>query len=150
MAHTYTVDASVFLNAFNPYEPGHDDSRDLLASLQEHAVPIIVPALLLAEVTAAVARGRDDEQLAREFSHNVGRLPHLLRIPVDDTLAHQAVDAAARFRLRGSDAVYAAVALRFGSTLITLDREQRERVGGALEALTPAEALEERAKGFSP
>jgi hypothetical protein len=33
------------------------------------------------------------------------------------------------------------VALRFGSTLVTLDREQRERVANALPTCTPTEAL---------
>jgi len=27
MGGPYTVDASVFLNAFNPYETGHDESQ---------------------------------------------------------------------------------------------------------------------------
>jgi len=56
-------------------------------------------------------------------------------------LALQAAGAAARYKLCGSDAVYAAVALRFGSTLVTLDREQQERMGAALTACTPLEAL---------
>lgn len=33
--------------------------------------------------------------------------------------------------------VYAAVALRFGSTLVTRDREHEERVGGVLPVVTP-------------
>jgi predicted nucleic acid-binding protein len=37
----------------------------------------------------------------------------------------------------------AAVALRFGSTLVTLDREQRERVAGVVPSRLPAEALGE-------
>lgn len=53
----------------------------------------------------------------------------------------QASDVAAQFHTLGSDAVYAAVAIRFGTTLLTLDREQRERVGEVLTARTPAEAL---------
>lgn len=56
-------------------------------------------------------------------------------------LAQQATDLAAQHRLRGSDAVYAAVALRFGSTLVTLDKQQSERVAGAVATLWPAEAL---------
>jgi len=51
------------------------------------------------------------------------------------------VDVAAQYRLRGSDAVYAAVGLRFGSTLITMDREQRERVVGVLLTRHPSEEL---------
>ncbi len=143
MTSTYTVDASVFVNGFNPYEAGHEESRRLLALLQEQAAPIVVPTLLLPEVAAAIGRGRQDADLAREFAAALSRLPHLVLIPLDTTLAQQAADVAAQYQLRGSDAVYAAVALRFGSTLITLDREQRERVTSALLTLYPAEALTE-------
>lgn len=143
MTGTYTVDASVFVNGFNPYEVGHEESHRLLALLQEQAAPIVVPTLLLPEVAAAIGRGRQDTALAREFATALGHLPHLVLIPLDTTLAQQAADVAAQYRLRGSDAVYAAVALRFGSTLITLDREQRERVAGVLITRYPAEALTE-------
>lgn len=141
MATTYTIDASVFLNAFNPYEVGHADSQSLLDRLQQAAAPIIVPTLLLPEIAAAISRGRKDEALATEFSLAVSRLPHLMLIPLDDTLARQAADVAAKHRLRGSDAVYAAVALRFGCTLVTLDQQQRLRVSQALPACTPLEAI---------
>jgi predicted nucleic acid-binding protein len=143
MATTYTVDASVFLNAFNPYEAGHEESRRLLARMQDEAAPIIVPTLLLPEVAAAVGRGRDDADLARRFTGTLKQLPHLVLVSLDETLAQQAADVAAQHRLRASDAVYAAVALRFGSTLVTLDREQRERVAGAVTSRLPAEALAE-------
>jgi len=145
MASVYTIDASVFLNAFNPYEVGHEESHGLLARLQEQSAPIIVPTLLLPEVAAAVSRGREDQDLAREFAATLVRLPHLVLVPLDTALAQQAADVAAQYRLRGSDAVYAAVALRFGSTLVTLDREQRERVADALTTRYPAEALAETA-----
>ncbi len=143
MTSTYTVDASVFVNGFNPYEAGHEESRHLLALLQEQAAPIVVPTLLLPEVAAAIGRGRQNADLARKFATALSRLPHLVLIPLDTILARQAADVAAQYQLRGSDAVYAAVALRFGSTLITLDREQRERVAGALHTRYPAEALTE-------
>ena len=141
MPTTYTLDASVFVNAFNPYEPGHEESHRLLVRMQEAATPIIVPTLLIPEVAAAVAQGRDDTDLARRFATKLRGLPHLILRPLDEMLALQAADIAAQHRLRGSDAVYAAVALRFGSTLITLDREQRERVASIIHARLPAEAL---------
>jgi predicted nucleic acid-binding protein len=141
MSSTYTVDASVFVNGFNPYEAGHEESHRLLTLLQEQAAPIVVPTLLLPEVAAAIGRGRQDATLAREFAAALNHLPHLVLIPLDTTLAQQAADIAAQYRLRGSDAVYAAVALRFGSTLVTLDQEQRERVASVLLTRYPAEAL---------
>ena len=125
--------------------PGSLEGTSLRAQLQEPATPIIVPPLLLPAGAAAVSRGRDDEDLAREFAAALRRLPHLVLIPRDMTLAQQAADIAAGYRLRGSDAVYVAVALRFGSTLVTLDREQRERVAEALTARYPAEVLTEAA-----
>ena len=143
MATIFTVDASVFINGFNPYEEGYEHSRRLLVRMQEEAVPVVVPTLLLPEVAAAVRRGRDDQDLARRFAARLRRLPHLVLVSVDEVLAQQAADVAAHYRLRGSDAVYAAVALRFGSTMVTLDREQRERVAAVVTARAPSEALAE-------
>ena len=72
----FTVDASVFLNAFNPQEIGHEESSRFLTRLRTQASPIVVPALLLPGVAAAVARGGDDTNLAREFAAALERLPH--------------------------------------------------------------------------
>jgi hypothetical protein len=78
-----------------------------------------------------------------EFVLALSRLPHLILIPLDDTLARQDLDVAAGHRLRGSDAVYAAVALRFGSTLVTLDREQQERIAALIPAYDPSRIFDE-------
>lgn len=141
MAGPYTVDASVFLNAFNPGEVGHADSNRFLSLLQTRAIPTIAPTLLLPEVSAAISRGRQDANLARAFANTLSRLPHLVLVPLDNVLAQQAAEVAAQNRLRGSDAVYAAVALRFGTLLVTLDREQRDRVAKVLVTSTPTQAL---------
>ena len=50
---------------------------------------------------------------------------------------------AAHYRLRGADAVYAAVAQRAEATLITADRQQLERLEGAVPILSPVQALRE-------
>lgn len=139
-AVTFTVDASVFVNAFNPHEEGHERSKAVLARLHENAIPLVVPTLLEVEVAAAVARGRDDAELARRFAATLLELPNVVPVPLDPPLATSAAALAARHRLRGADAVYAATALRFGSALLTRDREQRERLTGVIEVLTPAEA----------
>jgi predicted nucleic acid-binding protein len=142
MAGPYTVDASVYLNAFNPKEADHAESQRFLAYLQSQAIPAIGPTLLLPEVAATISRGRGNAELATQFSGALRRLPHLVLVSLDDPLADQAAEVAAHYRLRGSDSVYVAVALRFGSVLVTLDREQRERAGRLLTALTPTQALE--------
>ncbi len=143
MAGPYTIDASVFLNAFNPRETGHEESMGLLTRLQDGAVPIVVPTLLLPEVAGAIGRGHQDTRLARGFAAALGRLSHLVLIPLDIKLAQRAADVAAEHRLRGSDAVYAAVALQFGATLITLDQEQRQRIAAVLPTRRPREVGKE-------
>lgn len=145
MAKTYTIDASVFVNAFNPAEAGHVESQRLLAQFRAQATPLIAPTLVLPEVAAAIRRGRADEDLARRFAAAISRLPHLVLVSLDQILSQQAGEIAAQYGLRGSDAVYTAVALHFGSTLITLDREQLTRVAAVLTTRTPAEALAEGA-----
>lgn len=135
------IDASVFLNAFNPREFGHALSRELLDVLQAKTIPIIAPTLLLPEVAAAVGRGQQDSQLAQAFAATVARWPQLMLLPLDQTLASQAVEVAAVHRLRASDAVYVAVALRFGIPLVSLDQEQLTRAAAMLTTLTPQAAL---------
>ena len=137
----FTIDASVFLNAFNPDEQHHRDSLRLLSRLREQAAPMVVPTLLLPEVAASISRVRGDSDLALQFTAELERLPHLTLVTLDPALARQATEVAANYRLRGGDAVYVAVALRFGSTLITLDQEQRERVAEVLPTRYPIEAL---------
>ncbi len=112
--------------------------RVLVCSLgYKRAVPIVIPTLLLPEVAGAIGRGHQDARLARRFAATLRRLSHLLLIPLDIRLAQQAADVAAEHRLRGSDAVYAAVALQFGTTLITLDQEQRRRIATVLPTRRP-------------
>lgn len=136
-----TIDASVFLNGFSTTEIGHEISRALLAQLQELATPIIVPTLLLPEVAATISRGQRNPALAQAFAEMLKQRAHLTLVAVDMLLAQQATDIAARRKVRGSDAVYGAVAVRYASRLISLDNEQRERLRGLVSCLTPAEAL---------
>lgn len=145
---TYTADASVFLNAFNPSQAGHENSRRALQWLQEEAAPIVAPALLLPETAAAIARGAGDPALTGRFARAVARLPHLILVPLDLKLARQAADLAVNLYSRGADAVYVAVAIRFGSVLLTLDKEQRERAATQVTVSTP-ERLLESARGLS-
>ena len=143
MPGPYAIDASVFINAFNPLEIGHNASQAVLTRLQSQSIPLISPTLLLPETAAAISRGQDNTELARRFALTLSRLPHLVLIPLDIQLAQQALDVAARYRLRGSDAVYAAAALRFACPLVTLDQEQHDRVAAVLKTYYPFEVLPE-------
>jgi predicted nucleic acid-binding protein len=137
----YTVDASVFVNAFNPHEEGHGQSLQILSAIQERGDPVIVPTLLLPEIASAVARATDDTAGALQYAAATAALPHLTLIPLTAAVARQALDLAANHRLRGADAVYVAVARRYGTTIVSRDDEQRTRGGAVVPCQTPEEAL---------
>ena len=139
----YTIDASVHVSALNPREPESDSSRAFLALLRRERLPLFCPTLLAVEVAAALARVFEDSGRALGLAVALRQLPGQTLVPLDQSLADLAAGLAARYRLRGADAVYAAVTLRCGSTLVTLDREQRERLPALVTTRRPAEVVEE-------
>jgi predicted nucleic acid-binding protein len=132
-----TIDASVFVSAFLPTEPSHQASRKFMLCVREQAIPIIVPFLVLPEISAALARGHGKPEAAKAFALELKNLPNIAFVDLDESAADLAVDIAANNRLRGSDAVYCAVALRFGTELITLDKEQLDRLKNLLPVRSP-------------
>lgn len=140
----YTVDASVFVNAFNLHERGHAESLRVLTAIQEQGDPIIVPTLLVAEIAAAVARASDDSVGALEYANATAALTHVTLVALSPTLARQAADLAATYRLRGADAVYLAVARRYATILISRDDEQLTRGSRVAICQTPEQALRRR------
>jgi predicted nucleic acid-binding protein len=137
----YTIDASVWVNGFDRRESGHQISRQLLELLGTRSLPIIVPNLVLIEVAAVISRTRNKPSQAQTFAIALSNLPNVTILPLDDVLAHQTIALAAQHKLRGADAVYAAVAKQAGCTLITLDNEQLTRLGGVVITQTPTAAL---------
>jgi predicted nucleic acid-binding protein len=133
-----TVDASIFVNAFSPSEEGSDKSWEYINSLRREGTPIIVPALVLPEIVSVISRKHHkNSRFGIRLAEEIRNIPNLALIPLDEFMAEQAVSIAATYNLRSSDAIYAAVALRFGTDLITLDREQLTKLGKILSVKTP-------------
>jgi predicted nucleic acid-binding protein len=137
----YTLDANIFVRDASPSDPDHEVCRALIAALYQGNVSVIVPLLVLAEVAGALSRSYRDPIRAR-LQVDLLRELHIVRlIPLDETLAQEAAELAADRALRGADALYVAVARRHGCTLVSLDREQRERAAAVVRVVTPTEAL---------
>ena len=132
-----TIDASVFISAFTPTEPGHQASKSFMLNVREQSIPIIVPVLVLPEISAALSRGQGKPALGKTFVQELRNFPNTTFIDIDGNVAKLAVDIAATNRLRGSDAVYAAIVLRFGTELVTLDKEQLARLPNVLSVRSP-------------
>ena len=144
------MDASVWVNAFDQREPGHLVSRQFLDMLKVQALPIIVPNLVLVEVAGAISRTREATAEAQAFTIALSRLPHITLRVLDEVCALHALTLAAQHRLRGADAIYAAVTLQAGSILVTLDNEHLARLVDLMTVYTPAVALEALSRSIHP
>ena len=138
----FTVDASVFLSAVNPNESAHAASLGFLELATRIRAPLALPTLVLPEVAAGYARSQGDPALGTALAERIARLPGVILDPLNRPAAQEAAGLAAYGRLRGSDAVYAATARRFGATLVTLDRQQRERLPTDIATRSPDEITE--------
>jgi len=132
-----TVDASVFVNALSPDEDGSDESAEFMSRLKHEGVVVIQPTLFIPEVVASIARKQESTDIGLEILHELKKFPKLTLVGLDDDFADFASEVAANHRLRGSDAVYAAIALRFGTELVTLDKEQLDRLPKVLSVRSP-------------
>lgn len=137
----YTVDASVHVSALSPAEADSVHSQAFLTQVHQRSIPLFCPTLLLVEVAAAVARALDGAEQAAALVKVLRGWSNQALVPLDEALAHQAAGLAATARLRGSDAVYAAVAQQYGTTLVTLDRQQLERLPPLVKTARPADVL---------
>jgi predicted nucleic acid-binding protein len=134
----------VFVNAFNPHDPGHANSLAVLEDIHARSVPVILPAVVLPEVASAIARATDDGEGAIECAVAVAGLPHVTIVALTAAVAREAAQLAATHRLRGADAVcVACMPLRDDA------RDTRRAAAGAsievIPSLTPREAPDRRA-----
>ena len=143
----YTIDASVQVSALNPGDPEAASCRAFLALVRERRLPLYSPTLMLVEVAAAVASALGDARHTLALLVVLRDQPNLTLVSLDEALAARAAVLAATVRLRGAGAVYGAVAREYGTTLVTLDRLQLERLSPLVKTARPADVLRALSEG---
>jgi predicted nucleic acid-binding protein len=136
-----TLDASVWINSISPSEPGHDASRRFVDHVVAAELAVIVPTILRVEIAATFARAGNYAASVKEAVERFAAFRFVRWIPLDEYMTGKASDMAASHRLRGADAIYAAVASEFNCTLVSLDNEHLARLVGVLDVVTPDTAL---------
>lgn len=127
MMSLVVVDASVFISWLVSDDSNHHISRAWFESHLTCGNSCAGPALLPVEIAGAIARQTGNSTLASKAVAILYRLPGLRLVVLDSELTRIATELAVKLRLRGADAVYAAVAQKLRSPLITWDREMLER-----------------------
>jgi predicted nucleic acid-binding protein len=137
----FTIDASVWVNADSPSEAGQLISRAFIDAVFDGNTLIVEPSLLPVEIAGVISRTRGDQKMGAELAAALLGLPGIQWVSLDKSLAKVALDLAAQHKLRGADAVYAAVAKTYQCQLVSLDQEHLSRLTSVVATLTPAQAL---------
>ena len=132
-----TIDASVLVAAAVPDEPAHEVVRSLLRAVGRDGMAIHEPAIAVVEVAAGIVRRTGDSSLAEDAVRLLVGLPGIEFHALDLAAAVHAAGVARELRLRAGDALYAAVALDHGCTLVTMDEELLRRTSPLRDACTP-------------
>jgi predicted nucleic acid-binding protein len=131
------IDASVYVALVNAQEPAHATSLAWYHRMIEERAAITAPNIILAEVAAALSRGLGDAALALQAVEQLQRSKIITLAPISHPLAELAADVAARYCIRGCDALYVALARQTGDDLVTLDQQQLARGGAVVHTHAP-------------
>lgn len=134
------VDANVWIARILRDDRFHDESRRWLDSWWRARNRIAVPLILLSELSGALARRTGHPDVGHSAVADLGNVPRLTLVDLDDPLARQAAHLAATLHLRGADAIYVALAARLGLPLVTWDTELLDRAAKVIAVRTPSDA----------
>lgn len=136
-----TLDANIWVSAFDPREGFHAQSAAFLAHVARQGLALHGPATVPLEVACAMRRRLRQNAQADDV---VGRLrahPSLVLHPITDRLLDRALALGVERQLRAMDALYAATAALMHAPLISWDSELIQRAG----ALSPSTWMAGRA-----
>ena len=136
-----TLDANVFMGALTPAGIHFADSLALLTRIRTEQLNVVCPTLVLPECAGAIIRPTGRRTLAQQALIFMQTLPGIRFVDLTADRAARAASLAVTCRLRGADAVYAAVAQEQRTTLITWDQELLTRGAAIVTVMTPADWL---------
>lgn len=121
------VDASVWVSIIMRQDTNHAQSFAWWQRYVGSGGLIFAPELLLVEVSAAVGRRTQHQQLAVQAVTFLQQATGLQFVAVDTNLILDAADLAGRLNIRAADAIYVATAHQKALPLVSWDNEQLNR-----------------------
>jgi predicted nucleic acid-binding protein len=132
-----TLDASVWVAAFDPRDHFHAGSTTFLRVVAQRRLRLHGPTFLLVEAACALARRARSESAGQSALERLRAHPTLVLHPVNERLLTSAWDLGVRQLLRGADALYVATAALLNAPLVSWDDELVHRAS----AVTPDQWL---------
>jgi predicted nucleic acid-binding protein len=135
-----TLDANVWVSAFDPRDRFHEQSAAFLRAVSRAGSRLHGPAFVTLEAACALARRAGNSAVGDIAYERLHAHPTLKLHPIDETCLVTAREIGVRVLLRGADALYAATAQLAAAPLVSWGTELVERAG----ALTPETWLNEQ------
>lgn len=120
----------------------HTDTLPFLHLAEARLTRFVVPAHFLAEIAGVLARIGEQEEIIEREIRSIDMSGRFLVTPISVGHGLLAAEIARAAKIRGSDAIFVALARRLDLPLVTWDRQQRERGASFCRTMTPAEAME--------
>jgi len=125
-----TVDANVWVSAFDTTDRFHAESAAFLRVLAVRGVIAHAPTILSLEIACALARRYADPALGLQAAARIDENRMLKTETMGNALLAEALRLGTRYRLRAADALYAATAaLRTEGVLVSWDNDLIDRAG---------------------
>ena len=136
------VDTSAWLAGVLPADIHFRETQPFMDLVRLGHVRLHVPAHFPAEVAGVLSRIGELEQFIGDRIEMIGSVQMYTIHSVSMPLGLLAADIARHARIRGSDAVFLALAAALDLPLVSWDKQQRERGKMFCRTMTPVEAME--------
>ncbi len=122
-----TLDSSIIVAALREQEENHLPCRELLHLVAQGKYRALEPYTVLIEVVAAIARRTSNKQLAGQIGEQLQKIEFIHFFDLIKTRAQKVLTIAQQTALRGMDAIVVQIAVEYGTTLVTLDKEMAQK-----------------------
>lgn len=136
------VDTSIWLAGVLPADVHFRETQPFMDLVRFGDVRLHVPAHFPAEFAGVLSRIRAPEQVIADILEMISSIQLFTLHSISLPLGLLAADIARHARIRGSDAVFLALAATLDLPLVTWDKQQRERGRLFCRTMTPVEAME--------
>jgi len=133
-----TIDSSVFVAVFDSLDIFHQQSKDFFDYLANSKVRVVLPILVLFEVSNALARKKKIEDPA----WLLGEFEKFELLDMDTEFLKSAFPFFRLLSIKTGDAVIAATSVLYDTKLITWDRTFRDAVKKYVSVFTPPDYVE--------
>jgi predicted nucleic acid-binding protein len=112
-------------------------NRKFLLQLEKENSKVFLPEIIIPEITSGLLKAIRNPKTVYKLALSFRNVPNFSFIPVDKRIADLASWIICKTGLKGTDAIYVALALDFNLELITLDKDQLEKSEGIIKVRKP-------------